>query len=292
MKGIILAGGNGTRLNPLTHVISKQLLPVYDKPMIYYPLSVLMLAGIRDILIICKENDLKKFKSLFGDGKHLGVSISYEVQDEPRGIAEAFLIGEKFISGDDVCLILGDNLIYGTDLPLLLKSAIKKISISKGGLIFAHHVKNPKDYGVIEVDSSKRVVKIVEKPKKPKSNLASIGLYMYDNTVVEIAKKIKPSYRGELEITSVNNVYVKNTSMNIEILGRGFAWFDTGSFESLLKASNFVNMLEERQAMKIACIEEIAYRKKYITKDDLENLTHKMTDNDYCEYLLRILDEK
>ena len=288
MKGIILAGGSGTRLYPITHVVSKQLLPVYDKPMIYYPLSVLMEAGIREILIISTPEDLPKFRSLFGDGSHIGLSFSYAEQPRPEGLAQAFVIGKRFIGDDTVCLILGDNIFYGHNLANILQQAVK---IQSGGRIFGYLVRDPQRYGVVEFDSSGKVVGIEEKPAKPKSNYAVPGLYMYDNQVVDIAANIKPSKRGELEITDVNMAYLKKGELKVELLERGFAWLDTGTHDSLQQAASYVQAIQERQGIKIACIEEIAYRLGYISERQLMDLSDGLMQNDYGRYLKRIINE-
>lgn len=285
MKGIILAGGNGTRLYPSTKSISKQIIPIYDKPMIYYPLSVLMLAGIRDILIISTERDLPFYKELLGDGSDLGLSFTYEVQEKPRGIAEAFIIGEDFIENDSVSLILGDNLFYGQGFSPLLKEVAR---VDDGAYIFAYYVNNPQAFGIVELDENRNIVSIEEKPKNPKSNYAIPGLYFYDNNVVEIAKSIEPSKRGELEITDVNRVYYENNKLKVKILGRGFTWLDTGTHDLLLEASNFVRTIQKRQGLYIACIEEIAFRNGYIDRQQLEKLAKPYLNNDYGEYLLRL----
>jgi glucose-1-phosphate thymidylyltransferase len=288
MKGIILAGGSGTRLYPLTRVVSKQLIPVYDKPMIYYPLSVLMLAGIREILIISTPHDLPGFRELFKDGSHLGLDITYAEQPRPEGLAQAFIIGKEFIGNDSVCLILGDNIFFGQGFSSIIKSAAK---LNSGGLIFGYLVKDPKRYGVVEFDSDNKVIGIEEKPEKPKSKYAVPGLYFYDNDVVEIAKDIKPSARGELEITDINNEYLKRGKLCVEPLGRGFCWLDTGTHESLMQASNYVQAVQDRQGLKIACIEEIAYELGYIDLDQLVGLATDMLKNQYGQYIADIVAE-
>lgn len=284
MKGIILAGGAGTRLYPLTKAISKQILPLYDKPMIYYPLSVLMLAGIRDVLIISTPRDISLFKELFSDGVWLGMRFDYAVQKSPRGLADAFILGDKFIDGDSCALVLGDNIFYGTGFTASLKNAVLKITQSKGGLVFAYYVKDPGAYGVVEFSGSGQVLSIEEKPVKPKSHYVIPGLYFYDNNVIEIAKNIKPSARGEIEITAVNNIYLEQGNLSVEILGRGMAWLDTGSYDSLLEASNFISTVQKRQGLYIACIEEIAYRNGWITRDSLVNFASSYK-TDYGDYL-------
>ena len=289
MKGIILAGGSATRLYPITRVVSKQLLPVYDKPMIYYPLSTLMLAGIRDILIISTTQDLPRFEQLFDDGSQLGLSFEYKVQEAPNGLAEAFIIGEEFIGNDNVCLVLGDNIFYGHNLPLILRRATER---KEGATIFGYYVKDPERYGVVEFDKSGNVISIEEKPKHPKSNFAVVGLYFYDNEVVEIAKKIKPSWRGELEITDVNNEYLKNGKLHVELMGRGYAWLDTGTHQSLSDATQFIKTIEDRQGLKIACIEEIAYRMGYISTEQLIKLAEPLKKSGYGDYLLNILKQE
>ena len=288
MKGIILAGGSGTRLYPITRAVSKQLLPVYDKPMIYYPLSVLMLAGIRDILIISTPDDLPKFESLLGDGSQLGLSFSYLQQPRPEGLAQAFVLGASFIGNDPVCLILGDNIFYGHDLSDHLRRAV---ALESGGMIFGYMVKDPERYGVVEFDSTGKVIGIEEKPEQPKSNYAVPGLYIYDNQVVDIAANLKPSDRGELEITDVNLAYLRRGQLKVELLGRGFAWLDTGTHEAMQQAASYVQAIQERQGLKIACIEEIAYRLGYIDGEAVRRLAQDMTKNDYGRYLMSIVDE-
>ncbi len=289
MKGIILAGGSGTRLYPLTRVVSKQLLPVYDKPMIYYPLSALMLAGIREILIISTPQDLPLLKDLLGDGSQLGLSFSYEQQPSPDGLAQAFIIGKTFIGGGSIALVLGDNIFYGHGLLDILSQSVQ---LSKGGLIFGYPVRDPKRYGVVDFDSQGNVISIEEKPKKPKSKYAIPGLYFYDNDVVKIAEDLKPSPRGELEITDINLEYLSRGDLKVQLLGRGFAWLDTGTHESLQQASGYVQALQERQGLKISCIEEIAFRLGYINDKQLENLAFDMMKNDYGRYLMEILEEE
>ena len=290
MKGIILAGGSGTRLYPITKGVSKQLLPVYDKPMIYYPLSVLMLAGIQEVLIISTPEDLPNFEKLLGDGSEIGLKLSYKEQPSPDGLAQAFIIGEEFIGSDDVCLVLGDNIFYGYGFTGMLQNAIK--NITKGeSTVFGYYVNDPERYGVAEFDSDGIVTSIEEKPTDPKSNFAVVGLYFYTNDVVEIAKKIKPSYRGELEITSVNQEYLKQQNLKVELLGRGFAWLDTGTHDSLMEAGQFIETIEKRQGLKVACLEEIAYRMKYIDKEQLHKLADPLKKNGYGQYLLKLAKE-
>lgn len=286
IKGIILAGGAGTRLFPITRVICKQLLPIYDKPMIYYPLSTLMFAGIRDILVISTPQDLPKFRELFGDGSSLGLSFSYAEQQAPRGLAEAFVIGERFIGGDRVCLVLGDNIFYGHDLPRILSEAAGRES---GATVFGYYVRDPERYGVVEFDGNGRVVSIMEKPKAPKSNYAVVGLYFFDNDVVRVAKKVKPSWRGELEITDVNNAYLAGGNLRVMLMGRGYAWLDTGTHDSLADATQFVKTIEDRQGLKVACVEEIAYRMGYIDAEMLSRVAEPLKKSGYGEYLLNLL---
>lgn len=289
MKGIILAGGAGTRLYPITQVVCKQLLPVYDKPMIYYPLSILMLAGIRDILIISTPQDIPFFEKLLGDGTHLGISLSYEVQTEPRGLADAFIVGADFIGDDRVCLILGDNIFYGNNLQEILQHAVKNEGCAT---VFGYYVNDPERYGVVEFDDNRNVISIEEKPHKPKSNFAVVGLYFYDNDVVRIAKSIKPSPRGEIEITDVNKEYLKAGKLQVELMGRGIAWLDTGTHSSMIEAALFVKTIEDRQGLKIASIEEIAYKMGFIDAKQLEKIAKPLVKSGYGEYLLKLLDQK
>lgn len=288
MKGIILAGGSGTRLYPLTKATSKQLMPIYDKPMIYYPMSTLMLAGIKDILIISTPDDTPRFKQLFGSGSELGLKLEYKVQEQPNGLAEAFILGEEFIGNDSVCLILGDNIYYGGGLSKMLQRAASK---ETGATVFGYHVHDPERFGVVEFNHQMKAISIEEKPKEPKSNHAVTGLYFYDNQVVEIAKNIQPSERGELEITDVNKAYLEAGALEVEVMGRGYAWLDTGTHETLLEAGTFIETIEKRQNLKVACLEEISYRMGYITREQLIELAQPLKKNEYGQYMLRLATE-
>jgi len=289
MKGIILAGGSGTRLYPITKGVSKQLLPVYDKPMIYYPLSVLMLAGIQEILIISTPEDLPNFKKLLGDGQEIGLQLRYAAQPSPDGLAQAFIIGEEFIGTDDVCLVLGDNIFYGVGFSGMLQNARKNVADGKS-TVFGYYVNDPKRYGVAEFDTKGNIISIEEKPNDPKSNFAVVGLYFYTNDVVQIAKNIQPSKRGELEITSVNQTYLQQKTLKVELLGRGFAWLDTGTHDSLMEAGQFIETIEKRQGLKVACLEEIAYRMKYINAEQVRKLAEPLKKNGYGQYLLNLIN--
>jgi len=291
MKGIVLAGGAGTRLYPSTTVVSKQLLPIYDKPMIYHPVSVLMLAGIKDILIISTPECLPDFKKLLGDGSQFGVNFSYIEQPKPEGLAQAFILGEEFIGKDNVCLVLGDNIFYGQNFSSTLQNIVKATKDNGGATIFGYHVKDPQRFGVIEFDKQGKVLSLEEKPQNPKSNYAATGLYFYDNKVVEYAKALKPSSRGELEITDLNKVYLEKNNLNVELLGRGFAWLDTGTHSSLLQAGQYVHTIEENQGVKIACLEEIAYRMGFLTRQDLVKIAQQYPKNEYYQYVARVANE-
>lgn len=292
MKGIVLAGGAGTRLYPSTMVVSKQLLPIYDKPMIYHPISVLMLAGIREILIISTPQDLPNFQRLLGDGSQFGVNFSYVEQPSPDGLAQAFILGEDFIGQDDVALVLGDNIFYGPGFSTMLEDVVSQINLKGGATVFGYQVKDPQRFGVVEFDDNKKAISLEEKPKAPKSNYAVTGLYFYDNKVVEYVKSQKPSARGELEITDLNNVYLKNGNLNVKILGRGFAWLDTGTHTSLLQASQYVQVIEENQGVKIACLEEIGWRMKFLTTEDLLAQTEKYKNNEYYDYIKALVKKE
>lgn len=291
MKGIILAGGSGTRLFPSTMVVSKQLLPIYDKPMIYHPISVLMLAGIKDILIISTPHDLPNFKALLGDGNQFGVKFEYKEQPSPDGLAQAFILGEEFIGNDCAAMILGDNIFYGPGFSGQLKNTVKSIENRGGATVFGYYVKDPQRFGVVEFDGNGNAVSLEEKPKEPKSNYAVTGLYFYDNNVVKYAKSLKPSERGELEITDLNKIYLKNKKLNVEVLGRGFAWLDTGTHTSLLRASQYIHTIEENQGIKIACLEEVAYRMGFVTKEQLKTQIKKFKNNEYYNYIAKMIKE-
>jgi len=291
MKGIVLAGGSGTRLHPITKGVSKQLLPIYDKPMIYYPISVLMLAGIKEILIISTPEDLPNFEKLLGDGSDLGISFSYKVQPSPDGLAQAFILGEEFIGTDDVCLVLGDNIFYGQGLTKILQSALKNVEEKRKATVFGYNVNDPERYGVAEFDSTGNVISLEEKPAVPKSNFAVVGLYFYPNDVIEVAKKIKPSDRGELEITSVNEAFMHRNELKVELLGRGFAWLDTGTHDSLLEAGSFIQTIEKRQGLKVACLEEIAFERGFITAEKVLELAKPLAKTGYGQYLIKRVNE-
>ncbi|MFT6243323.1 MAG: glucose-1-phosphate thymidylyltransferase [Salibacteraceae bacterium] len=292
MKGIILAGGSGTRLYPITKGVSKQLLPIYDKPMIYYPLSVLMLAGIRDVLIISTPEDLPNFEKLLGDGSNFGINLTYKVQPSPDGLAQAFIIGEEFIGSDDVCLVLGDNIFHGHGLTKMLKNARRNVEVDRKSTVFGYYVNDPERYGVAEFDENGNVISVEEKPKHPKSNFAVVGLYFYTNDVIEIAKNIKPSHRGELEITTVNEIYLSKDELKVELMGRGYAWLDTGTHESLLEASSFIQTIEKRQGLKVACLEEIAYEEGFITAEKVLELAQPLAKSGYGQYLIKRVTKK
>jgi glucose-1-phosphate thymidylyltransferase len=291
MKGIILAGGSGTRLYPITRAVCKQLLPVYDKPMIYYPLSVLMLAGIRDILIISTPYDLPRFKEIFGDGSGLGLKFSYKAQPEPNGIAEAFILGKEFIADDNVCLILGDNIFYGHGLTEMLHNAVRDVSTNGGAKVFGYYVNDPQRYGIIEFDSDHKVLSVEEKPVNPKSHYAVTGLYFFDNDVVSISKSLKPSKRGELEITDVIKNYLNNDILRVELMGRGYAWLDTGTHDSLLEAGSYITTIEKRQGLKVACVEEIAFKLGYINETQIRATAKSLQKNGYGDYLFKVIEE-
>ena len=292
MKGIVLAGGSGTRLYPITKGVSKQLLPIYDKPMVYYPISVLMLAGIRDILIISTPHDLPGFRRLLGNGSDFGVRFSYAEQPSPDGLAQAFIIGEEFIGDDDVCLVLGDNIFHGNGLGKMLRQAVYNAEVDRKATVFGYWVADPERYGVAEFDAEGRVLSIEEKPKEPKSNYAVVGLYFYPNKVVEVAKSIKPSARGELEITSVNQAFLADGELNVQLMGRGFAWLDTGTHDSLAEASTFIEVIEKRQGLKVACLESIGYEMGWLTEDDIRRVAQPMIKNQYGQYLMKLIDDK
>ncbi len=291
MKGIILAGGSGTRLYPITRGVSKQLTPIYDKPMVYYPLSILMLAGITEVLIISTPHDLPQFEALLGDGSDIGMQFSYAVQPSPDGLAQAFLIGEEFIGDDNVCLVLGDNIFYGHGFKRMLCQSVKNVEQQNKATVFGYYVKDPERYGVVDFDDNGNVLSIEEKPEAPKSNHAVVGLYFYPNDVIEVAKAVKPSARGELEITTVNQTYLERGDLKVELMGRGFAWLDTGTHESLMEASNYIQVIENRQGLKVACIEEIAFEMGYISKEQLIELAQPLKKNQYAQYLLRRAEE-
>ena len=290
MKGIVLAGGSGTRLYPITKGVSKQLLPIYDKPMVYYPISVLMLAGIRDILIISTPHDLPGFRRLLGDGSDFGVRFSYVEQPSPDGLAQAFIIGEEFIGDDDVCLVLGDNIFHGNGLGRMLRQAVYNVEVDRRATVFGYWVADPERYGVAEFDAEGRVLSIEEKPKEPKSNYAVVGLYFYPNKVVQVAKSIKPSARGELEITSVNQVFLQDGELSVQLMGRGFAWLDTGTHDSLAEASTFIEVIEKRQGLKVACLESIGYENGWLSDDDIRRVAQPMIKNQYGQYLMKLID--
>jgi glucose-1-phosphate thymidylyltransferase len=289
MKGIVLAGGSGTRLYPITQTVSKQLLPIYDKPMVYYPISVLMLAGIRDILIISTPHDTPRFQELLGDGTRFGVNFQYKVQPSPDGLAQAFILGEDFIGNDDVCMVLGDNIFYGYGLSGMLQRSVQTVEEKRRSVVFGYYVNDPERYGVVEFNKDGNVLSLEEKPEKPKSNYAVVGLYFYTNDVVQVAKNVKPSARGELEITTVNQEYLKKGMLDVELMGRGFAWLDTGTHKSMLEASQFIETIEERQGLKVACLEEIAYNKGYITAEQVAELAKPMAKNQYGQYLQKLI---